>query len=135
MNVVPEKVLIAIRDHEVDYQFTKPNIRTYEDHLGPLTPDCRNFMLVALYIDIMSSIRQSGKPDLHNFFALIVSKHNAEIYEQVLNDDRIITGAANGTLNKQKVDAFLRSIHESDQFLPQPDALVDRIMQECLPTP
>ena len=75
---VPPQFITAIDKHEVAYQFTKVGIKTYEKHFA-ISPEERDWALVASYIDTSSSLRADGKPDLKDFLNLLATIENIKI--------------------------------------------------------
>lgn len=75
---VPLLILTAIAKHEVAFSFKDANAAVYADHFGALTPEERDLVLTASFIDTWASRRQNGKPDLTNFKALVDSRYNFE---------------------------------------------------------
>ncbi len=130
---VSPAVLEAIERHEVAYQFEAVKVDTYRKYFESLSPDERGLALVASFVDTMSSWRKDGKPDLANFLALLDSKHNYEVIQDL---DRMFAEASAGTeLDKKKVEAFFLALRkQAGRINESGDVLLQRSLRECRPT-
>jgi hypothetical protein len=73
-----ETMLAAIEAHEAAYQFQGISVSAYERHFGEMSPEARDFAMLASYADTMSSLRPDRRPDLSNFLALAGSREKSE---------------------------------------------------------
>ncbi len=125
---VDELTLTTITHHEVAYQFTAPNVDTYEKFFGSLSEQERNLVMVASFVDSMSSLRPDGTADASNFLALAVSRSNAEaikgLTEKLAVDDK---------LEKRKVEKALLALKKAGKPIDFAAELA-RLAKECRPT-
>ena len=100
---IPPYIRTAISKHEVAYQFSKTNAATYEKNFvkSGLGENEQLFVLIASYVDTMSSLTKDGTPDLKNYRHLLQSRDNYLLIQSYL--DRGATFRENdlGFLKKQ----------------------------------
>jgi len=125
---VDELTLTAITHHEVAYQFTAPNVDTYEKFFGGLSEDERDLVMVASFVDTMSSLKPDGTADASNFLALAISRSNAEAIKGLA--EKL---AANDKLEKRKVEKALLALKKAGKPIDYPAELA-RLEKECRPT-
>lgn len=120
-------MLAAIEAHEVAYQFSRINVKTYENYFGEMSPEARDFALLASYVDTMASVRLDGKPDLTNFLALAGSR---EKFEAAAVLAERLGGAA---LDKQKFQRAWSALVGSPEPLTMEtlSAVEERLKREC----
>jgi len=77
-------IVNAIKEHEVAYQFSKINPKTYKKHFVDtgFSPHEQDFVLLASYIDSMGSLDQNSKPFMDNYYYLIASRNNFTLIER-----------------------------------------------------
>lgn len=118
----------AIANHEVAFSFTAPNVDTYEKYFGGLSEEERDLVMVASFVDTMSSLRLDGSADASNFLALAVSRFNAEalkgLAEQLAKDEK---------LEKKKVESALLALKKAGKPIDAAAELA-RLSKECRPT-
>src|SRR3989344_454589 len=100
---IPPEILIAIRKHEVAYQFSRINAATYEEHFvkPKFTAEQQDLILVASYIDAMASLLPDGKPDLGNFVNLLHSRNNYLLIKEFLDKGILFRENELAALKKQ----------------------------------
>jgi hypothetical protein len=126
---VAKSVLIAIDKHEVAYLFTRPNAKTFGEHLGALSPDERRMAITASYVDQMSSLRRNGQPETQNFIALADSEHNFDV---VLSVEKTLLSKPG--LEPNKIQNLLARVRNSDTRITEDvQSIVTRIEKEVKP--
>jgi len=125
---VDELTLTAIANHEVAYQFTAPNVDTYEKFFGSLSEEERNLVMAASFVDTMSSLRLDGSAEISNFLALAVSRSNAEVLKGLAENL-----SQNPKLDKKKVESALLALKKAGQPINAAAELA-RLEKECRPT-
>ncbi len=125
---VDELTLKAIANHEVAYSFSAPNVDTYNKYFGGLSPDERDMVMTASFIDTMGTVRLDGKPDISNFLALAISRGNAEALERM---SQALT--SNEKLEKKKVETALLNLKKAGKPINEAAELA-RLEKECRPT-
>jgi hypothetical protein len=103
-------LLHAVKKHEVGFQFKNISAKVYEKHFGDLSQQERNVVFAASFIDTSAAVRPNGRPDLHDFVAMVESRNNAEyiaaIEEAVEGDSSLDPAKVQkelSKLNKQNV--------------------------------
>ncbi len=121
-------VLVAIENHEVAYQFSKPKAETYRKYFGKMTDGERNMALTASYIDTAASLGKNGEPDLSNFQALVESKRGDELIGAVEGQLPSTEG-----LDPKKVAKLLADLKKAEMPIPEktPEQLLARFKKEC----
>jgi hypothetical protein len=126
---VAKSVLIAIDKHEVAYLFTKPNAKTFGEHLGGLAPDQRRMAITASYVDQMSSLRRNGQPDTRNIVALADSEHNFDVVSSV---EKALLSKPD--LEPNKIQNQLARVRNSETRITEDaQSIVARIEKEVRP--
>lgn len=79
-------LLVAMRRHEIAYQFPKISAGAYEEHFvrPGFTEAQQRFILLASFIDTSGSLRENGSPDYTNFIALAQSRLNFRRLQQFI---------------------------------------------------
>lgn len=128
---VDPSVLVAIENHEVAYQFSKPKAETYRTYFGTMSEAEKAMALTASYIDTVASLGKTGVPDISNFIALTVSKRNDELLRGV----EVSLSAVEG-LDPKKLEKKLKELSTSDRPIPEKntDQLLERVKKECKKT-
>jgi hypothetical protein len=125
---VDELTLTAITNHEVAYSFSAPNVDTYEKFFGGLSPEERDLVMVASFVDTMSSLRLDGSADPANFLALAVSRFNSEALKGLADNL-----GKNDKLEKKKVESALLALKKAGKPIDAAAELA-RLEKECRPT-
>ena len=131
---VDSTILAAIAKHEVAYQFYNVSARSYMNHIVDAGFDLaqQNFILVASYIDTMSSLRNDMQPDLTNFLNFYNSRRNYEVISRFHK--------VNPEVKENKIGKFYNSnkivtTHDLSKLLPKtysPSQLIklQRLLEE-----
>lgn len=132
---IPPAVITAIENHEVAYQFTFANAKTYEKYFGQMSDEERRLALTGSYLDTVSALKSSGNPDLTNFLALEASKHNFDIHAAAKADAEIARLQSESILDGDKIKKMMDDVYNNRERVQlSAEELIGRIKDECKPT-
>lgn len=117
-------MLLAIASHEVAFQFDARSSVRYRKSFSHMTPEQRNFALLASFSDTMASYRDNGKPDLTNFLALAESYRRLPLLEKVEMAVQAVQG-----LDAKKVETALSTWDATGD--DDVDAIIKLILETC----
>lgn len=138
LGVSDESVLNAIEKHEVAFQFASKEEEAtgkilaradrFRTHFGGLSSEDVDFVFLASYVDTMSSIRKSGKPNLTGFLAMAASFEKSKSLQAL--ESRLAGGSDLDMQKFQKAWSLLRNSYEA---LPTSaiDAAEMKLRAEC----
>jgi len=117
---ISRDILTAIHNHEVVFQqFDRISAANYEKHFVEpgFTEDLRNFIFTGSYIDLVSSIRPDGKPNLDRFVNLVRSRNNFLLIQEYMKKGSVFPG--NSLVNLKKRNDILTRDDIEEALTPQ----------------
>ena len=126
---LPKGMRIAIREHEVAYQFSSVHADTYRRHFQNLTARERELAIVATYLDSASSLSKDGgiEAQIKGVKALLDSKYNYEL----LTDIHAVLGRR-PDVNQVLLDRELARLEKAKERIREPkEEVVRRLAEEC----
>ncbi len=126
---VSRGMLIAIREHEVAYQFQNIQPGTYRKHFEHLSSRERDLALAATYIDSSSALgkRRPPRADLTGFRALVDSKYNFELLQRIWGALSRRPDVNDVLLERE----LMRLEKRKERIADPPDDLISRVAHEC----